>query len=101
MTAPRRTHAPRRLAVGVIALAALSGCGDDGGSDDDTTTTSDDTTSTITTMQPQPTGDIGNETVPDTATDGTSSTVAGAVPGQDVEGLDPPDDAPGGPGAGG
>lgn len=86
-----------------VGLAVLAGCGDDDGGDDGTsTTTADgDTTSTITTMQPQPTADIGEGDVPDQGDDGTSSTVSGAVPGQDGDELDPPDDRAGGPAPGG
>ena len=84
-----------------VGLAVLAGCNDDTVAAWHEHHDRHGDTNTITTMQPQPTADIGEGDVPDQGDDGTSSTVSGAVPGQDGDELDPPDDGAGGPAPGG
>jgi hypothetical protein len=73
-------------AVAAIALV-VAGCNDDGA---DTTTTEVAPTTSITTMAPQPTLDIGDELNGTLPEGGPDTTIAGAVPGQDIDRLDPP-----------
>jgi hypothetical protein len=73
-------------AVAAIALV-VAGCNDDGA---DTTTTEVAPTTSITTMAPQPTLDMGDELNGTLPEGGPDTTIAGAVPGQDIDRLDPP-----------
>jgi hypothetical protein len=81
------------VTVGTIMALALASCG--AGDDGDTTTTEVAPT-LLTTMAPSPTADLGDESVPGgrMPEGGTDTTVTGAVPGQDVDRLNPPDEGP-------